>query len=119
VLITGARWKDLPTHLPLAASCWRRFHEWTTAGIFQTASMDSNLCAWRKRWPTAPLLRSKKGALASARRSEASTKIMLLVDGHGAPLGVDIASASPAEVNADRGPPPKTCAAQASPEAPL
>lgn len=34
VLRTGARWKDLPNGFPSPTTCWRRFHEWTTAGIW-------------------------------------------------------------------------------------
>jgi hypothetical protein len=42
---------------------------------------------------------SQKGGFCVAKTKRGKgTKIMLLVDGHGTPLGVDIASASPAEV---------------------
>ena len=34
VLRTGARWKDLPKCFPSPASCWRRFKEWTEAGVW-------------------------------------------------------------------------------------
>ena len=37
VLISGARWKDLPTHFPSPATCWRRLQEWTESGLFQQA----------------------------------------------------------------------------------
>ena len=37
VLISGARWKDLPTHFPSPATCWRRLNEWTRRGVFQIA----------------------------------------------------------------------------------
>ena len=30
---TGARWKDLPKSFPSYVTCWRRFVEWTTAGL--------------------------------------------------------------------------------------
>ena len=33
VLRTGARWKDLPKSFPSYVTCWRRFVEWTTAGL--------------------------------------------------------------------------------------
>lgn len=78
VLRSGARWKDLPQHFPSYPTCWRRFQEWTAAGI------------WTKAW--ARLLRAldrqgqidldeaiadgtfssaKKGAIWLARPSEA------------------------------------------------
>src|SRR5271170_4386248 len=40
----------------------------------------------------------KRGLCVGKTKRGKGTKIMLLVDGHGTPLGVDIASASPAEV---------------------
>lgn len=37
VLVTGARWKDLPNHFPSPSTCWRRFREWTESGVWQKA----------------------------------------------------------------------------------
>lgn len=37
VLITGARWKDLPERYPSPATCWRRHRDWTRSGIFRAA----------------------------------------------------------------------------------
>src|SRR5262245_57583281 len=37
VLRTGARWKDLPRCFPSPTTCWRRFDEWSTAGIWAQA----------------------------------------------------------------------------------
>ncbi|WP_437206877.1 transposase [Planctomicrobium sp. SH664] len=37
VLITGARWKDLPERYPSPATCWRRHRDWTRNGIFRAA----------------------------------------------------------------------------------
>lgn len=37
VLRSGARWKDLPSHFPSYPTCWRRFQEWTVAGIWTKA----------------------------------------------------------------------------------
>lgn len=37
VLKTGARWQDLPTHLPSPSTCWRRLKQWTASGAFQDA----------------------------------------------------------------------------------
>ena len=41
----------------------------------------------------------KRGLCVCKTKYSKGTKIMLLIDGRGTPLGVDIASASPAEVN--------------------
>jgi transposase len=37
VLVSGARWKDLPRRFPSYATCWRRFKAWTEAGLWQKA----------------------------------------------------------------------------------
>ncbi len=34
VVRTGARWRDIPEHLPSASTCWRRLCDWTEAGVF-------------------------------------------------------------------------------------
>jgi transposase len=37
VLVTGARWKDLPKYFPSFTTCWRRFKQWTESGLFVIA----------------------------------------------------------------------------------
>lgn len=37
VLITGARWKDLPERYPSPCTCWRRHRDWTRSGVFRAA----------------------------------------------------------------------------------
>ena len=37
MLRSGARWKDLPKHLPSTTTCWRRHKEWTEAGLWEKA----------------------------------------------------------------------------------
>src|SRR5688500_8340116 len=37
ILRTGARWQDLPKRFPSPSTCWRRFREWTEAGIWKSA----------------------------------------------------------------------------------
>ena len=34
VLRSGARWKDLPQSFPSYVTCWRRFVEWSRAGLW-------------------------------------------------------------------------------------
>jgi transposase len=34
VLRSGARWKDLPRSFPSYVTCWRRFVEWSKAGVW-------------------------------------------------------------------------------------
>jgi len=35
VLITGARWEDLPDKYPSPATCWRRLKKWEADGTWQ------------------------------------------------------------------------------------
>ena len=73
ILITGARWQDLPDRYPSPATCWRRLRQWTDDGRF--------LAAWQKllgrldrlkhiNWEEAigdgSFTRAKKGAPRSA-----------------------------------------------------
>ena len=37
VLVSGARWKDLPERYPSPATCWRRLKQWTESGVFAAA----------------------------------------------------------------------------------
>ena len=37
VLLTGCRWKDLPSSLPSKSVCHQRFKLWTETGVFQRA----------------------------------------------------------------------------------
>jgi len=34
VLKTGARWRDMPKHLPSPVTCWRRLRDWEEEGIW-------------------------------------------------------------------------------------
>ena len=78
VLISGARWKDLPTHFPSPATCWRRLKEWTEAGIFQKAwsrllhRLDGvKSIRWEEAMADGTFSPAKKGGFASARPSGA------------------------------------------------
>lgn len=37
VLRTGARWKDLPGEFPSYPTCWRRFAQWSSDGVWDQA----------------------------------------------------------------------------------
>ena len=38
VLRSSVRWKDLPDRFPSYPTCWRRFRQWTTNGVWTKAS---------------------------------------------------------------------------------
>jgi transposase len=81
VLVSGARWQDLPERHPSPSTCWRRLREWSDDGRF--------LAAWQKllgrldrlqgiNWEEAigdgSFVRAKKGAprLATAAKARAA-----------------------------------------------
>lgn len=78
VLRSGARWKDLPSHFPSYASCWRRFAAWSVAGIWDQAlarlleELDrQGKLNWDEGMADGTFASAKKGVTSSARPSEA------------------------------------------------
>lgn len=51
VLITGARWRDVPPPLPSGPTCWRRLRDWEEAGV------------WRKAWEAILVMLKESGQL--------------------------------------------------------
>ena len=70
VLVTGARWKDLPREVGVGyATCWRRHCEWTGEGLWD-AAWAAALAELQRRKPKAgregvvdgSFVRARKGA---------------------------------------------------------
>jgi transposase len=57
VLRTGAAWNDIPEELgtPSPTTCWRRFREWSEAGV------------WQKVWEAALAILNKQGRIDLSR----------------------------------------------------
>lgn len=71
VLRSGARWKDLPQGFPSPPTCWRRFREWTEAGIWKQAwarllrKLDrGGRIDWSESMADGTFASAKKGAIA-------------------------------------------------------
>ena len=71
VLRSGARWKDLPKCFPSPPTCWRRFKEWTEAGIWIRAwarllrQLDrKGQVDWSESMADGTFSSAKKGAIA-------------------------------------------------------
>jgi len=69
VLKNGARWKDLPERYPSPTTCWRRFRDWTEAGIWEEAwcrllkKLDRrSLVHWSQAFGDGTFAPAKKGA---------------------------------------------------------
>lgn len=77
VLITGARWEDLPERFPSPATCWRRLHKWESDGTWQRIwdklledlDEDKKL-KWSECFIDGTFAPAKKGALKSEKPSE-------------------------------------------------
>lgn len=71
MLHSGARWKDLPKYFPSPSTCWRRFQEWTEAGIWKQAwarllrKLDRRgRIDWSESMADGTFASAKKGAIA-------------------------------------------------------
>jgi transposase len=106
MLITGCRWEDLPPEYGAPTTFWRRLKRWGEEGAWERvwraalAELD-----WRGQldWSLAFL----DGSFAPAKRGGTKvgvtkkgkgTKWMLVVDGHGLPLGFHLDGANTAEI---------------------
>lgn len=78
VLRSGARWKDLPSHFPSYATCWRRFAEWSCDDIWDIALrrlLDAlerkGKIDWTEGFADGTFASAKKGAILLGRPSAA------------------------------------------------
>jgi transposase len=106
VLITGCRWQDLPREYGAPTTVWRRLKHWGELGVWERiwrAALEALDRLGELDWSIAFLDGSfvpakNGGAGVVLTRKGKGTKWMLVVDGHGLPLGFHLASASQAEV---------------------
>ena len=70
VLRSGARWKDLPRSFPSYVTCWRRFVEWSRAGLWDQAwcrlidQLDrESKVNWKEGFADGTFASAKKGAI--------------------------------------------------------
>ena len=105
VLRSGARWKDLPREYPSATTCWRRLREWEDAGVwlsiwraFLSELDDEGQLNWHEVFADGTFASAKKGVPRCGKTKRGKgTKLMVVADGQGVPIGVELASASPHE----------------------
>ena len=71
ILRSGARWKDLPRSFPSYVTCWRRFVEWSGAGLWDRAwrrlvdRLDrQGEIDWEQGFADGTFASAKKGAIA-------------------------------------------------------
>jgi transposase len=70
VLRSGARWKDLPRSFPSYVTCWRRFVEWSSDGVWDQAwrrlveQLDQRGAVdWEQGFADGTFASAKKGAI--------------------------------------------------------
>jgi transposase len=105
ILRTGAPWHDLPNRYPPYQTCHRRFQHWLRSGVLLKLLQklaedlrDRGKLDLSEAFVERQLQRGEKrgSAIGPTRRGKGS-KIMAISDGHGLPLAVHVASASPHE----------------------
>ena len=104
VLRTGAPWHDLPRRYPPYQTCHRRFQQWQRSGLLTQLLQklaedlrDRGKLDLSESFIDATFSSAKKGAAVGPTRRGKGSKIMAISDGHGLPLAVHVASASPHE----------------------
>lgn len=72
ILRTGARWKDLPRSFPSYVTCWRRFEQWSNAGVWDRAWRrlikrldEQGDVDWQEGFADGTFASAKKGAISS------------------------------------------------------
>src|SRR5215469_9498447 len=106
VLITGCRWKDLPADYGAPTTVWRRLKRWGEEGVWERiwraalAALDQQgQLDWSMALLDGSFVPAKKGGdKVGLTKKGKGTKWMLVVDGHGLPLGFHLDSANTAEV---------------------
>jgi transposase len=106
ILITGCRWQDFPQEYGPPTTVWRRLKRWGEEGVWERiwrAALSVLDQQGRIDWSISFL----DGSFAPAKRGGEKvgvtkkgkgTKWMLVVDGHGLPVGFHLESANTAEV---------------------
>jgi len=106
ILITGCRWQDLPHEYGAPTTVWRRLKRWGELGIGERiwraalAERDQQgQLDWSMAFLDGSFAPAKKGGdKVGLTKKGKGTKWMLVVDGHGLPLGFHLDSATVAEV---------------------
>src|SRR5262245_45465458 len=96
ILITGSRVQDLPQEYGAPTTVWRRLKRWGEEGVWERiwrAALSALDQHGKLDWSMGFL----DGSFAPAKKGK-GTKWMLVVDGHGLPLGFHLDSANTAEV---------------------
>jgi transposase len=106
VLKTGCAWVDLPAAYGSDTTCWRRLQQWTADGTWERlwrtllGHLDAAMrIDWQHTFLDGSFVAAKKGGRGVGKTMAGKgSKIMLLTDGQGLPLGLVVDSAQPHEM---------------------
>ncbi len=106
MLKTGCAWADVPVAYGSDSTCWRRLQEWTADGTWERLwrTLLGHLDAarqidWHHAFLDGSFVPAKKGGRGVGKTMAGKgSKIMLLTDGQGLPLGLVVDSAQPHEM---------------------
>jgi transposase len=106
ILITGSRWQDLPREHGAPTTVWRRLKRWGEMGVWEliwraalSALDQRGQLEWSMAFLDGSFAPAKRGGeQVGVTKKGKGTKWMLVVDGHGLPLGFHLESAKVAEV---------------------
>jgi len=106
VLRTGCRWGDVTRKYGSPTTCWRRLRAWEESGIWEQiwrlllARLDEQgKLQWAHAFLDGSFVPAKRGgASVDKTKRGKGTKVMLVADGEGLPIGLMLASANHHEV---------------------
>lgn len=106
MLVTGCRWQDLPREYGAPTTAWRRLQRWGENGVWERiwraalAALDQHgQINWSIAFLDGSFVPAKKGGdKVGLTKKGKGTKLMLVIDGSGLPLGFHLESANIAEV---------------------
>jgi transposase len=106
VLKTGCAWMDMPKKYGSYTTCWRRLKEWQRVGIWeriwrkllQTLNEKHQL-NWNRVYLDGTFVPAKRGGTEIGKtKSGKGSKLMMVAEQNGIPIGILLSSAQPHEI---------------------
>ena len=106
VLWTGSQWRELPSEYLYYTTCWRRLKRWQKQGVFRklwriflSQLNNKNRLRWEECYIDGTFIQAKKGGkqVGPTKRGK-GTKLVIISDKKGLPIGVHTGSASISEM---------------------
>jgi transposase len=106
VLKTGCAWADLPRKYGSYTTCWRRLREWQRTGIWEKIWRkllqmldEKRAIDWSRGFLDGSFVAAKRGGdQVGKTRIGKGSKVMVIADGNGLPIGIYVTSANHHEI---------------------